>query len=97
MEKSYIICVFSSALGESEILYVLDATAWTFFVIGTADYKGLRVKTRNFVFLSNATRTLLFHKLLEAEIGRIQDLMRLEEKRSQIRKRIQMMEARQTQ
>ena len=30
----------------------------------TADYKGLRVKTRNFVFLPNATRTLLFHKLL---------------------------------
>src|SRR5438046_7723666 len=30
----------------------------------TADYKRLRDKTRNFVFLSNATRTLLFHKLL---------------------------------
>ena len=30
----------------------------------TADYKGLRVKTRNFVFLPNATRTLFFHKLL---------------------------------
>ena len=30
----------------------------------TADYKGLRDKTRNFVFLPNATRTLLFHKLL---------------------------------
>ena len=30
----------------------------------TADYKRLRVKTRNFVLLSNVTRTLLFHKLL---------------------------------
>ena len=30
----------------------------------TADYKGLRDKTRNFVFLPNAIRTLLFHKLL---------------------------------
>ena len=30
----------------------------------TADYKGLRDKTQNFVFLSNVTRTLLFHKLL---------------------------------
>ena len=33
-------------------------------MVPTADYKGLRDKTRNFVFLSNATRTLLFHKLL---------------------------------
>ena len=32
--------------------------------VNTADYKGLRDKTRNFVFLPNATRTLLFHKLL---------------------------------
>ena len=30
----------------------------------TADYKGLRVKTQNFVFLSNVIRTLIFHKLL---------------------------------
>src|SRR6266480_2532113 len=34
------------------------------FLAITADYKRLRVKTRNFVFLPNVTRTLLFHKLL---------------------------------
>ena len=34
------------------------------FPHATADYKRLRDKTRNFVFLPNATRTLLFHKLL---------------------------------
>ena len=37
---------------------------WPRHTPDTADYKGLRAKTRNFVFLPNATRTLLFHKLL---------------------------------
>ena len=32
--------------------------------IATADYKKLRDKTQNFVFLSNVIRILLFHKLL---------------------------------
>jgi len=42
----------------------LSASYKTRFGCCTADYKVLRDKTRNFVFLPNATRTLLFHKLL---------------------------------
>src|SRR6266480_6444110 len=34
------------------------------YICNTADYKRLRDKTQNFVFLPNVIRTLLFHKLL---------------------------------
>src|SRR5436190_1385289 len=63
--------MISSCTGESlPTLSVTDTEISYFrqvvelFGCGTTDYKRLRVKTQNFVFLSNVTRTLIFHKLL---------------------------------